>query len=134
MTLGFVKKNVLLEKEGFPFGFDPNACQSCGGVCCTGDAGHVWLTEKDIVAISYALTLDVEEFVQDCLIKINHRFSLKELRIKGKLECVLLDSDTKRCTVYEVRPQQCKTYPFWDCFKKNAQAAFHECPGVRPLA
>lgn len=124
----------LIKKEGFRFAFDPTACDACGGRCCTGEAGHVWVTEGEIVAISNALALNVGTFVKDYLVRISNRFSLKELRIKGKLECVLLDSQTRRCAVYAMRPEQCKTYPFWDCFKKNAEAVMDECPGVQPLA
>jgi len=123
----------LITEEGFGFGFDSTACDACGGRCCTGEAGHVWVTEEEIMAISNALALDVGTFSKDYLVRINNRISLKELRIKGKLECVLLDSQNKRCAVYSVRPEQCKTYPFWDCFKKNEKAAMRECPGVRPM-
>ena len=121
----------LITKKDFSFGFDPTACDTCGGRCCTGEAGHVWVTEGEIVAISNALAKEVDTFVKDYLVRINNRFSLKELRIKGNLECVFLDSQTKRCTVYARRPVQCKTYPFWDCFKKNVKAVMDECPGVR---
>ena len=123
----------LIRKEGFRFGFDPTACEACGGRCCTGEAGHVWVTQEEIMAISNALALDVGTFLKEYLVQTNNRFSLKELRIKGKLECVLLDSQTKRCAVYAVRPEQCKTYPFWDCFRKNEKAAMSECPGVRSI-
>ncbi len=109
----------LITKKGFCFGFDPTACDACGGRCCTGDAGHVWVTEEEISAISEALALDSGVFSKDYLVQINGRRSLKELRIQGKLECILLDSETKRCTVYVVRPEQCRTYPFWECFKKT---------------
>lgn len=122
----------LITKKGFCFGFDPTACDVCGGRCCTGDAGHVWVTEKEISAMSEALALDRSAFLKDYLVQINGRRSLKELRIQGKLECVLLDSRTRRCTVYAVRPEQCRTYPFWECFKTNEKAAVQECPGVRP--
>jgi Fe-S-cluster containining protein len=124
----------LITKKGFGYGFDATACDACGGRCCTGDAGHVWVTEKEIVAMANALALDVGTFSQDYLVRIHNRFSLKELRIQGTLACALLDKQTKRCTVYAVRPRQCKTYPFWDCFKKNEKAAMRECPGVRSVA
>ncbi len=29
-------------------------------------------------------------------------------------DCVFYDRETERCTVYEDRPRQCRTYPFWD--------------------
>jgi Fe-S-cluster containining protein len=124
---------AFITKEGFKFGFDPEACKACKGRCCTGKTGHVWLKEKDIEAISDRLALDVDTFVMEYLVRIHNRFSLKELKIKGQCDCVLLDSRTKRCSVYDVRPEQCRTYPFWNCFKKNPQVAINECPGAKPL-
>ena len=124
---------ALITKVGFQFGFNSKACETCGGRCCTGQAGHVWLKKKDMEAISQELRLDLDVFISDYLVKIQNRYSLKDMRINGQYDCVLLDSRTKRCTVYEVRPEQCKTYPFWNCFKKNPQVAKNECPGVQYL-
>lgn len=28
-------------------------------------------------------------------------------------QCIFLAEDGKRCTIYEVRPVQCRTYPYW---------------------
>ena len=36
--------------------------------------------------------------------------------------CVFLDSDTNQCTIYEARPLQCSTYPFWPRFMSSSQA------------
>ena len=124
---------ALIRKENFSFGFDPKACKSCQGKCCSGEAGRVWLKQKDIEAISRKLALDVDTFMKDYLVKIYNRFSLRELRINGQHDCVLLDSHSKKCSVYDVRPEQCRTYPFWDCFKNNPRLAMNECPGVKPL-
>jgi len=37
----------------------------------------------------------------------------KKKKADGTEPCGLLDEDG-RCTVYEARPTQCRTYPFWD--------------------
>lgn len=123
----------LITKEGFSFGFDPDACDACGGKCCKGEAGHVWVTSEEIRAIADCLNLEVAVFIKDYVVMVKNSFSVKELRIRGKLECALLDQEGRRCAVYPVRPQQCRTYPFWDCFKENINAAIKECAGVRPL-
>jgi Fe-S-cluster containining protein len=124
---------MKITKENFEFGFDPDACKSCQGKCCTGETGHVWLKEKDIEAICKSLALAVDTFIADYLVKIHNRYSLRDLKIDGQHDCILLDSRTKRCSVYDVRPEQCRKYPFWDCFKNNPRGAINECPGVTLL-
>lgn len=32
--------------------------------------------------------------------------------------------------IYEVRPTQCRTFPFWDYFKTRVDELKLECPGV----
>ena len=39
------------------------------------------------------------------------RRSLKEF---PNGDCVFFDGNTRRCTVYEARPRQCRTWPFWN--------------------
>ncbi|MBW2107962.1 MAG: 50S ribosomal protein L11 methyltransferase [Deltaproteobacteria bacterium] len=123
----------LITQNGFDFAFDPAACDQCRARCCRGEAGQVWVTPDEIKDIAHHLGLEVHAFLKDYLVTVGNRFSIKELRIKGDLECALLDADGRRCTVYPVRPGQCRTYPFWNCFKANPAAAQAECPGVRPL-
>ncbi len=38
----------------------------------------------------------------------------KSLTERPNGDCVLLDSKKRRCLVYESRPTQCRTWPFWD--------------------
>ena len=35
-------------------------------------------------------------------------------------QCIFLEKDTKRCTIYESRPVQCRTYPYWPTIIANA--------------
>ena len=48
-------------------------------------------------------------------------------------DCILLDPRTRKCTVYEARPIQCRTWPFWDSTvrkKKDWQETCEVCPGA----
>lgn len=48
-------------------------------------------------------------------------------------DCILLDPETRRCTVYEARPIQCRTWPFWDSNlkrKRDWQETCEVCPGA----
>ena len=47
-------------------------------------------------------------------------------------DCIFFDREIKGCKLYEVRPVQCRTWPFWNCnidrpnsWKKTAKF----CPG-----
>jgi Fe-S-cluster containining protein len=61
--------------------------------------------------------------------KVGVRRSLKE-RPNG--DCVLLDKTTRKCTAYDERPRQCRTWPFWDSNLRSPEAwaeAAEACPG-----
>jgi Fe-S-cluster containining protein len=96
-------------KEGLRFG-----CTECGK-CCSGSPGYVWLDDDEIVALAKRLCLSVEEFIKRYTRKVGRRYSLLE---KGsQYDCIfLLD---KRCQVYEERPKQCRSFPWW---KENIES------------
>ena len=54
------------------------------------------------------------------------------LKEKPNYDCVMLDGGA-RCLVYEVRPVQCRTWPFWPgnlASPQAWQAAARRCPGM----
>lgn len=110
-------------KDGLKF-----ECTGCGD-CCTGSPGYVWVTNKEIELMADHLKMDVEQFEKTYVRKIGIRKSLKELPIS--YDCVFLGEDRK-CELYSVRPQQCRTWPFWDSNLANPAAweyACSVCPG-----
>jgi Fe-S-cluster containining protein len=120
----------ILREKGFDFTFDSKACKNCAGKCCTGEPGNIWVNKEEIKNIAVFLDLSSEKFVKYYLSKIHYRYSLKELKIRGDYKCVFFDDKNNKCSIYEVRPAQCRTFPFWDYFKDNTEEAFKECPGV----
>jgi uncharacterized protein len=57
----------------------------------------------------------------------------KSLLEYGNGDCVFFDAAARRCTVYALRPRQCRTWPFWasnlrspDCWAEMAE----RCPGA----
>jgi Fe-S-cluster containining protein len=123
----------LMRQDGFDFVFDPKACSSCGGGCCIGDSGYIWVTPAEIKALSSRLNLDTQEFITNYLSKIGYRYSLKELEFNSGFRCIFFDIDKKQCSVYEDRPSQCRTFPFWNHFKNNIREVEKECPGIYRL-
>jgi len=56
------------------------------------------------------------------------RLSLKE---KPNLDCILWENGG--CSVYDARPLQCRSFPFWSsCVSSAEEWEFHaaQCPGI----
>ena len=85
-------------------------CTQCGD-CCTGAPGYVWVNKEEIAKLAARRELDVASFEQRYVRQIGIRKSLKEYK-NG--DCVFFDNEQRKCTVYEDRPRQCRTWPFWD--------------------
>jgi uncharacterized protein len=78
------------------------------------------------------LKLPVELFMRRYIRQVGSRFSLVELK-KRDYDCVFLQDC--RCRVYEVRPRQCKTFPWWKenlNSEKSWEEASKHCEGIGP--
>jgi len=103
-------------------------CTRCGN-CCTGAPGFVWVNEDEIAAIAKFRGEEIEHTRATYVRLEGHCQSLKE-RDNG--DCVFYDRQ-RGCTIYPVRPRQCRTWPFWesnvvtpDGWKTTCQ----KCPGA----
>jgi Fe-S-cluster containining protein len=103
-------------------------CTQCGD-CCTGAPGYVWVNKEEIAALARRFNLSVEDFEQDYVRQVGVRKSLIEY---DNGDCVFFDTDARRCTVYEDRPRQCKTWPFWESNVRTPETwkeTCEACPG-----
>jgi hypothetical protein len=103
-------------------------CTQCGD-CCSGSEGYVWVNQEEINAMAARLGVSPLTFEERFVKRVGVRRSLTE-RANG--DCVLLDEKTRKCTAYEERPRQCKTWPFWDSNLRTPEAwaeAAEACPG-----
>jgi uncharacterized protein len=104
------------------------SCTGCG-CCCTGAPGYVWVNKAEIKSLAAAIGVTVEEFEQRFVRTIGIRKSLLEY---ANGDCVFFDGESRKCQVYDVRPRQCRTWPFW---KSNLISPAHwestseRCPG-----
>lgn len=105
-------------KDGLRF-----KCTGCGD-CCSGGPGFVWVNKAEIAALAEEVKLGVEEFESRYVREIGVRKSLKE---RADYDCVFLDGKTRKCTVYNARPRQCRTWPFWDSTVRTPEAWAHTC-------
>ena len=117
-------------RDTFPYHFDSNACEACGGKCCRGLGGYVWIKIPELEEMAALMGMDIELFSRKYVRKIKRRLALIEYRINGEYFCCFFDRINCQCTIYDNRPEQCRTFPFWSQFKKNYQQLLDECPGV----
>ncbi len=115
------RQKNLWYKDGLKF-----ECQRCGN-CCRGEPGVVWITKRETKNISLSMGVSTDLFTRNYVRLINGRISLLE---HGNGDCAMYDNG---CKIYETRPRQCKTFPFWNSNLKN-KTEWHEqkktCPGI----
>jgi Fe-S-cluster containining protein len=102
-------------------------CTQCGH-CCTGAPGYVWVNEEEIAAIAQLRGEAVEEVTALYTRKVDNQRSLRE-RANG--DCIFYDRK-EGCTIYPVRPRQCRTWPFWESNLASPaawQRTCQVCPG-----
>jgi len=103
-------------------------CTRCGN-CCTGIPGFVWVTEEEIRAIA--------EFRGELVAELSAVHTRpagkhRSLREKPNGDCVFYEKD-RGCTIYPVRPRQCRTWPFWDSTTETPEdweQTRLSCPGA----
>ncbi len=122
--------SAIIKQDGFSYSFDGSKCQECGGHCCTGESGYIYVFKDEILDIAKFLKVDIEIFMSKYLFRHNGRYSLKETKIDNSYDCIFYNRAINGCAVYDVRPNQCKTFPFWSYFKNKIEILKLECPGI----
>ncbi len=104
------------------------SCTGCGK-CCKVD-GDVWLAPEEVPPIAKHLGLDLSEFRSN-YVKAeitpsdgNEEESWMCLK-RDEGACVFLGEDN-RCSIYDHRPIQCRTYPFWPSLLSDEEAWLDE--------
>jgi Fe-S-cluster containining protein len=95
--------------EQRPYFFDAGIrfqCQRCGA-CCTGEPGTIYVDQDEIVSLAAHLRLHMDDFIQQYLYPFKDSYSIGE-HPDGR--CLFFDNG---CTIYSLRPHQCRTFPFW---------------------
>ncbi|MGH9461209.1 MAG: YkgJ family cysteine cluster protein [Vicinamibacteria bacterium] len=82
-------------------------CQQCHNCCRGAQAGGVYPSRPEVKRIARWLKLTVHTFRDRYLRPLD---GAPSLRIRPNGDCVFWDQG---CTVYPVRPRQCRTFPFW---------------------
>ena len=122
-----IQENEPWYKNGLKF-----QCTECGR-CCSGFPGAVWISKEETVAIANYLNITETEFLQDYTRLIDGKLSLVER--EKNYECTFLKQN--RCSIYPVRPKQCRTFPWWPQnlkSKKDWEEAALYCEGIQANA
>jgi len=104
-------------------------CQPSCGACCSNhdDYSFVYLENDDPARIAAHLGLDADEFLRRYTEVDDGHIVLR----MDQPACPFLDGT--RCTIYDVRPRQCRTFPFWPETLRT-RAAWRKlrrfCPGI----
>ncbi len=120
----------IIQKEAYPYAFDADVCASCGGQCCIGESGNIFVTPAEIEKIIAILDIDIATFYKKYLRKQGYKFSLTEQRYGDSYDCIFFQRENGGCEIYEARPLQCRTFPFWDYYKNRVEELKLECPGI----
>lgn len=111
-------------------------CTMCGN-CCSGPPGFVLFAEDEGRAIAARLGISRERFLAEYTEATPRGRSLIEKPGAHGLDCVFLDRDAVPgkavCGIYEDRPSQCKTWPFWPALLASRDdwvRAKRTCPGL----
>lgn len=104
-------------------------CTACGK-CCSNHSGYdfVFLTPQDIRKMAKHLELKKNDFIKQFT-----RPEVADVVLQDKGDACIFLGKNGKCGVYQARPLQCRTFPFWP---ENMNAKTWEgelkrdCPGI----
>jgi uncharacterized protein len=86
-------------------------CQRCSS-CCRKSPGVVFLTKEDAEKIINYLKISMNDFINKyCREIFRNDKSILGLLEKPNFDCIFWENGG--CAVYQARPIQCVTYPYW---------------------
>ena len=108
-------------------------CTQCGKCCSGPGEGYIWVTRPEIEFISDYLKIPTGQLREKYLKRVGKRVTIIEH--KTTKDCIFLEKidGEKKCRIYPVRPNQCRTWPFWPSnliSANNWNEATRKCGGV----
>lgn len=110
------------------------ACSACGK-CCKSSDNRVFINPREREAIAAVVGITTEAFDLNYTKDIIHSDGTKLTTLKmhpDKKQCIFLVGN--KCSVYEARPVQCRTYPYWPqnmIGKAEWNAEANSCEGIK---
>jgi uncharacterized protein len=126
MNLG--KNETLWYAAGLHF-----ECLQCGRCCAGPEQGYIWLSRPEIRLIADFLKMPVNELKRQFLRRVGFRMTI--LEDPHTRDCVFLQqtSQGRGCAIYDVRPAQCRSWPFWESNLAGPDtwnSTGRGCPGI----
>jgi uncharacterized protein len=127
----FAVEDLQTGETGLRFG-----CTMCGN-CCSGPEGYVLVSDAEAELLARELGVELSRFLSEYTLQTREGRSLSERETAHGKDCIFLDRTSVPgraiCGVYEARPAQCRTWPFWPSVVANENAwrlAGRVCPGI----
>lgn len=117
-----MKHNQSWYAQGLSF-----KCTECGA-CCTG-AGSVRVSVQDLKNMALHKKMSIHNFIECYVVRTQGSWTLKEDALHGN--CIFLED--KHCSIYQARPTQCRTFPWWPSVVQSVdswQEAARSCEGI----
>ena len=108
-------------------------CLQCGACCSGPDEGYIWVTKREVELIADFLKIMPDQFRKRYLKRVGLRSTFIEQPVTKDCAFLKTIDGNKRCVIYTVRPNQCRTWPFWASNLKNPNSwneAAKKCPGI----
>ncbi len=108
-------------------------CQQCGKCCAGPGEGYIWITKPEIEMLAEHLRMTVDDLRRSYVIRVGTRTTIIEE--PHTRDCVFLTTtgSGRGCATYPVRPNQCRTWPFWSYNLRSPDdwnMAGVKCPGI----
>ena len=81
-------------------------CSECKNNCCINTQGIVLTTRQEAKAIADSLGISVGSFTKPFI----DQLTIKLEPYEDRKCCMFLDTTTKLCTIYELRPRSCREF------------------------
>ena len=119
-------ENIRFYASGLRF-----SCKRCS-TCCRYEPGYVYLSEKDVAELIQELKMERNSFIKTYCRWVRGRNRDEVLSLKEKInkDCIFWKDG---CIVYNARPLQCITFPFWENIIASSESwniAASDCPGM----
>ena len=111
-------------REGLRF-----SCTRCSA-CCRHEPGYVFLSKNDLKLLAEALKINYNSIVERYCRWVPVPGGEKQLSLREKpgYDCIFWQNG---CSVYQFRPLQCRTFPFWESTLSCPDAWKNlSCPGI----
>jgi hypothetical protein len=109
--------------------FDQGLCFACTrcGKCCTGAPGIVYVAPEAVAPLARHLGLTEAKTIRRYLAPWRDGYTIRE---DAGGRCLF---HTNGCSIYPVRPVQCRTWPFWLTNLRSLarwEQVAQSCPGI----